>query len=79
MNYHPQELAKGIQMCSNNSNYILLMGDFSAEVSDISFASFPELYEVGISRPATKTLQNPLCIDLFLTNSQKKFKKTKVI
>ena len=46
INYHLQELAKGIQIYSNNYNDILLLGDFNAEVSETSFSSFCELYEI---------------------------------
>ena len=37
INYHLQELAKRIQIHSNNYGDILLMGDFNAEVSETSF------------------------------------------
>ena len=46
VNYHLQELAKGIQIYSKDYDDILLMGDFNVEVSETSFSSFCELYEV---------------------------------
>ena len=54
INYHLQELAKGIQIYSNNYHELLLIGDFNAKVSERSFSSFYELHEV---KSITKTLQ----------------------
>ena len=82
INYHLQELAKGIQIYSNNYDDILLMGDFNAEFSETSFSSFWELYEVkSIINQSTcyKNSTNPLCIDLFLTNSPNNFQKLTVV
>ena len=72
INYNLQELTKGIQIYSNNYDDILLVGDFNAEVSETSFSSFCKLYEIkSIISQSTcyKNPTNPLCIDLFLTNS----------
>ena len=58
------------------------MGDFNAEVSETSFSSFCELYEVkSIINQSTcyKNPTNPSCIDLFLTNSPNSFQKSAVI
>ena len=77
-----KELAKGIQIYSNNYDDILLMGDFNAEFSETSFSSFWELYEVkSIINQSTcyKNSTNPLCIDLFLTNSPNNFQKLTVV
>ena len=82
INYHLQELVKGIQIYSKNYNDILLMGDFNAEVAETSFSSFCELYEVKsiINQPACyKNLTNPSCIDLFLTNSPNSFQKSTAV
>ena len=82
INYHLQELAKGIEIYSENYDDILLMGDFNAEVSETSFSSFCELYEVkSIINQSTsyKNLTNPSCIDLFLTNSPNSFQKSTVV
>ena len=75
-NYHLQELAKGIQISSSNCDDILIMGDFNTEVSETSFSSFWELYEVkSIINQSTcyKNPTNPSCIELFLTNSPNSF------
>ena len=58
------------------------MGDFNAEVSETSFSSFCELYEVkSIINQLTcyKNPTNPSCIDLFLTNSLNSFQRTTVV
>ena len=72
INYHLQELAKGIQIYSNNYDDILLMGDFNAEFSETSFSSFCELCEVKSiinQLSCYKSPTNASCIDLFLINS----------
>ena len=82
INYHLQELAKGIQMYSNNYDDILLMGNFNADISETSFPYFCEHYEVKrIINQSTcyKNPTNPSCIDLFLTNSRSSFQKSTVV
>ena len=82
INYHLQELTKGIQIYSKNYYDILLMGDFNAEVFETSFSSFYELYEVkSIINQSTcyKNPTNPSCMDLFLTNSPNSFQKPTVV
>ena len=69
-------------MYSNNYDDMLLMGDFSAEVSEIIFFSFCNFYEVkSIIDLSTcyKSSINPTCIDLFLTNSPNSFQITTVV
>ena len=82
ISYHLQDLAKGIQISTNNYGDILLMGNFNAEVSETSFSSFCELYEVKSiinQSPCCKNPTNPSFIDLFLTNSPNSFQKSAVI
>ena len=58
------------------------MGDFNAEVSESSFSSFCELYEVkSIFNQSNnhKILTNPSCIGLFLKNSPSSFQKSTVV
>ena len=58
------------------------MGDFNAEVFETSFSSFCELYKVkSIISQSTcyKDPTNPLCIDLFLTNSPNSFQRSTVV
>ena len=69
-------------MYSNKYNDILLMVDFNAEISETSFPSFSEVYEVkSIINQSTywKNPTNPWCIGLFLTNSSNSFQKTTVL
>ena len=82
INYQLQELAKGIQIYSSNYDDILLMVDFNAEVSENNFSSFCELYEVKstINQWACyKSLTNPSCIEVFLTNSPNSFQESTVV
>ena len=58
------------------------MGDFNEEVSETSFSSFCELYEVKIiihQSICYKSPTNPSCIDLFLTNSPNSSQKSAVV
>ena len=64
INYYLQGLAKEIQIYFNNYDDILLIGDFNAEVSETSFPSFCELYQVkSIINQSTcyKKPANPSC------------------
>ena len=82
INYHLQELAKWIQIYSNNYDDILLIRDFNAESFQSSFSSFSEIFEVKsiINQSICyKNPTNPLCLDLFLTNSPNSFQKSTVV
>ena len=55
---------------------------FNAEVSETSFSSFCELYEVKSIINKSTCYNNPTkpyCIDLFLTNSPNSFQKSTVV
>ena len=60
----------------------ILAGDFNAEVSETKMELFLGTY--GLSsliheKTCFKSLKNPSCIDLFLTNSRNSFKNSTVI
>ena len=48
---------------------ILLAGDFNTEEAEVVLRKFLELYEL-------KNLENPLCVDVFLTNYSRTFQHT---
>ena len=55
------------------------MGDFNADVSDPSMTSFSTLFKLTniVKEPTCyMNLENPSCIDLFLTNYPKSFHNT---
>ena len=55
------------------------MGDFNADVSDLSVNSFCTLFKLkSIAKETTcyKNPENPSCIDLFLTNCRRSFHNT---
>ena len=59
------------------------MGDYNAQVTETSMVSSYETYELKslINEPTCykKSLNNPSCIDLFLTNNANSFQKTFVM
>ena len=61
---------------------ILLAGDFNAKENEIGLRSFMELYDLkNLVKDNTcfKSLKNPPCIDLFLTNCNSTFQNTMVV
>ena len=61
---------------------MLLIGDFNAEVGEPTMDNFMELYDLGTlvkENTCFKSIENPSCVDLFLTNCVRSFQNTKVI
>ena len=61
---------------------ILLSGDFNAEESEDTLRSFMELYDFkNLVKENTyfKSVENPSCVDLFLTNCIRSFQNTTTI
>ena len=59
-----------------------MTGDFNAEENEVIFSNFLELYDLkNLVREKTcfKSIDNPSCIDLFLTNCSQLFQHTNVI
>ena len=60
----------------------LLVGDFNCEESESNMSSFLSQYNASslVKQPTCfKNIQNPSCIDLFITNKNKSFQNTSVI
>ena len=67
---------------SANYDNILLLGDFNAEINEISMTEFAELYNLKcLVKGSTcfKNPDNPSCIDLFLTNRYNCFQNTSTL
>ena len=80
--YYFKSIGKGLDIYSANYDKCILAGDFNAEDKEAVFRQFLELYGLkNIVHECTcfKSLNNPRCIDLFLTNSYRSFHNTKVI
>ena len=71
-----------LEVYNNKYDKILLVGDFNAEVKEIIFSNFLELYNLSNlanEKTCYKSLQNPTYIHLFLTNCNKSFQLTKTL
>ena len=77
---HLMNLSKIIDRNSSRYDKCLYIGDFNSETS--SLRNFCDLYKLkNLVRELTcfKNLDNPSCIDLFLTNYSRSFQDTQVI
>ena len=75
---HLKELRKTIEFYSKNYENII-MGDFSAEISELNLVSFCTIYNFKrlINKPIChKNPDNPSCIDLILTNCPNYFQNS---
>ena len=62
-----------------NYDKIVLAGDFNAEVKEIILNNFMDLYDLqNLIKENTcfKSVENPSCVDLFLTNCSRTFQST---
>ena len=67
-----------------NSKYdkFLLTGDFNAQVGEPDIDTFLQDYDsknIVKEKTCFKSIENPSCVDLFITNSVSSFQNTKVI
>ena len=80
--YYFNNIGHALEVYNSKYDKILLAGDFNAEVKETIFSNFLELYNLNNlvnNKTCYKSLQNPSCIDLFLTNCNKSFQLTKTI
>ena len=76
---HIQEISNGIDASCKKYENILIMGDFYADVKEVSLRLFCNQYKLkSPNKDPTcyKNIDNPSCIDLLLTNSAKSFENT---
>ena len=76
---HIQEISNGIDAYCKKYENILITGDFNVDVKEVSLHLFCNQYKLkSLNKDPTcyKNIDNPSCIDLFLTNSAKSFEST---
>ena len=76
---HLEEVGRSLDKCTQQYEKVLLIGDFNAESNDNSVQHFCNLYDLDhlIKTPTCyKNPENPLIINLFMTNSPKSFQNS---
>ena len=74
-----QEISNGIDTYVHKYKNILIMGDFTVDVKDVSLQLFCNQYKLkSLNKDPIchKNSDNPSCTDLLLTNSAKSFKSS---
>ena len=89
--YHPPSqndsyffdcVAKGLDLYYPNYDKFLLVGDFNAQDTEPILCNFMNQYDAkNLVKDKTcfKNIENPSCVDLFITNSYRSFQNTKVL
>ena len=81
LNNHIQSISRSLDFYSSKYHNFIFLGDFNAETSNTTFSEFCATYNLKnlITEPRWfKSLENPTCIDLILTNRPKCFQKSNV-
>ena len=79
--YYFNSVSNALDIYYTKYDKFLLVGDFNAEDTEPVFASFLDQYQsknLVKKKTCFKSLQNPSCIDLFITNSYRSFQNTNV-
>ena len=79
---HMQHLSQGLDRHLPNYDNVLILGDFDSESNDSCLENFCQLYGFSnlVNEPTCfKSLENPSCTDVFLTNRPKCFLSTTTI
>ena len=89
--YHPpsqndyfyfSNIERALDTYTKGYERVLLVGDFNAEETEVTLGNFMELYDLrNLVKGNTyfKSVQNPSCVDLFLTNCSNSFQNTIVL
>ena len=78
---HLQSISRGLDFYSSKYDNFIILGDFNTEVSNIVFEQFCGTYNLkSLFKVPTcfKSIENPSCIDLILTNHPKCFQNSDV-
>ena len=81
LNNHIQNISKCLDFYSSKYNNFIVLGNFNAETSNPIISEFCATYNLKnlIKEPTCfKSLKNPTCIDLILTNRPKCFQNSNV-
>ena len=74
-------LSNCVDNCLPKYDNFIILGDFNSEMTETELSNFCEVYNMKnlVKEPTCyKSLENPSCIDLILTNRPKQFYKTEV-
>ena len=89
--YHPSSendsfyfnnIGCALDIYMQNDDKFILLGDFNAEEGEVTLGDFMDLYDLKHlvkEKTCFKSVENPSCIDLFLTNCSRSFQKTNAI
>ena len=81
-NYFFDSVSKGLDLYYPDYDKFLLVGDFNAQDTEPILCNFMNQYNAkNLVRDKTcfKNIENPSCVDLFITNSYRSFQNTKVL
>ena len=81
-NYYFDSIGKALDIYAENYDSFLLTGDFNAEECESVLSSFIFEYDAYClvkEKTCFKNLNNPSCIDLFITNKKHSFQNTTTI
>ena len=86
--YHPpsqnktfyfRNIGRALDIYTQNYDKIVLAGDFNAKGKEIILHNFMDLYDLQNfvkENTCFKSVENPSCVDLFLTNCSRSFQST---
>ena len=80
--YHPPTQGRALESYTKTYEKFLLIGDFNAEEHENILREFLDLYDLKNmvkQKTCFKSVINPSCVDLFLSNSSSSFQNTKAI
>ena len=76
--YYFQTVGNALEMYITKYEKNILAGNFNAEVSEVNLSNFLDIYGLKSlvhEKTCYKSIENPSCIDLLLTNCSKSFQK----
>ena len=86
--YHPpsqdeklyfNSIGQGLDVYMKSYDKFLLIGDFNADEGEADMENFMQLYDLGNlikEKTCFKSVENPSCVDLYLTNCVRSFQNT---
>ena len=82
LKYHLFQIESAINFCSRTYENLIILSDFNAEISDFNMESFciTNNLQCIIKEPTCyKNPDNPICIDLILTNCPKNLQESSTL
>ena len=81
-NYYFDSVGRALDLYITDYDKFLLVGDFNAEDTESILSNFLNQYNsrnLVKDKTCFKSIQNPSCVDLFLTNSYRSFQNTSTL